>query len=413
MDRSAFIKPRPCAPRQKGLTLIELMVGLAVALIMSIVIFGVLDFSLNSNKNTSSVSMVNNNVRGALTLLTRDVGSAGFMFGAGQSQCALTLAYDSNMNPSNVTDFPAWAVNQTQGTTLPLGGKTSNYPPVGAPAANSTQVLLMTEAPSVASYMTTGSKTPTLVPAPVSTAAFGNWTNAMSNGTLQLASTQGLAAGDTGLLQVPMSAGLVCMRVPISSVTATSATSTPGTTYMPSGGYSDFKTQIASANFGTLTTSHLQHARLLDMGQSTTALQAIQYWIDDSNGYPVLMRAVYNALTDQIVGQPQAIAPGVVSVQALFGTVPAGAAAGTAPTFKAWSDVQPTDQVVSVAIALISRSLYDDASYTAPSAIVVPQPASGLVSPDAFTNYTVSAKEVHRHFQVSTLVIALRDATWD
>ncbi|MGC8703254.1 MAG: PilW family protein [Thiomonas sp.] len=413
MDRSAFIKLRPCAPRQKGLTLIELMVGLAVALIMSIVIFGVLDFSLNSNKNTSSVSMVNNNVRGALTLLTRDVGSAGFMLGAGQSQCALTLAYDSKMNPSYVSDFPAWAVNQTQGTTLPLGGQASNYPQVGAPAANSTQVLLMTETPSVASYMTTGSKTPTLVPAPVSTAAFGNWTNAMSNGTLQLASAQGLSTGDTGLLQVPMSAGLVCMRVPISSVNATSITSTPGTTYMPGSGYSGFATQIANANFGTLTTSHLQHARLLDMGQSTTALQVIQYWIDDSNGYPVLMRAAYNALTDQIVGQPQAIAPGVVSVQALFGTVPSGAAAGTAPTFKAWSDVQPTDQVVSVALALITRSLYDDASYTAPSAIVVPQPASGLVSPDAFTNYTVSAKEVHRHFQVSTLVIALRDATWD
>jgi type IV pilus assembly protein PilW len=396
--------------RQGGFTLIELMVGLAVALILSVAILAVLEFSINSNSSTSNVTTVNDNVRGALTLFTRDVNSAGFMFGAAQSQCGLTLAYDSATTPQYVQYYPVWAANQTLGSTLPLGGQASNYPTSGS--TNSTQVLLMTSSPSVAQYMTTGASPNALLPAPIATAAYGNWSNSMSNGTLQVGAMQGVTSGDTALLQVPMQAGLVCMRIPVSSVSATSITSAPGSTYMPGGGYSDYATQILNDGYGTLSISHLQHARLLDMGQSSTALQAIQYWIDDSSGYPVLMRGIYNALTDQLI-KSEAIAPGVVSLQALFGTVPTGAAAGTAPTFKAWGDVQPTDQVISVAIALVTRSLYNDPTYTAPPSIVVPQPAAGLVSPDAFSNYTVSSAEAHRHFQVSTVVIAQRDATWD
>ena len=396
---------------QAGLTLIELMVGLAVALILSVIILGVLEFSLNSNKSTSSVTATNTSVRGVMTLLTRDVNSAGFMFGAAQSQCAVTLAYDSALNPNYLQDYPIWSETQTIGSTLPLGGQTADFP--AATSQNSTQVLLLTAAPSVSQYMTTGASPPTLVPAPIATAAYGNWSNAMSGGVLQVGTTQGLAQGDIALLQVPMQAGLVCMRVPISSFSATSITSSPGSTYMPGGGYSAYATQISNAGFGTLTTSNLQHARILDMGQSPKALQFIQYWIDDSSGYPVLMREIFSALTDQPVGQAQAIAPGVVSLQALFGTVPLNSPTGTAPTFKAWSDVQPTDQVVSAALAVVTRSLYNDATYTAPNAIVVPQPAAGLTAPDAFANYTVSSAEAHRHFQVSTVIIALRDATWD
>ncbi len=412
---TAEVLPRGRAGRQAGVTLVELMVAIAVALILSLSILGVLVFSASSNKNATTLGTLNNNIRGVFTLLTMDANSAGFMLGAAQSQCALTLLHDSNLTTQPPNAYPAWAQDQTNKGNLPFTNNTTSYPP--ASWGNDTQILLFTASPSVPQYTTTGASPNALLPSPVSTAAYGaTWTatpSALVSGTLQLTSTSGLTQGDVAMLQVPMSNALVCMRVPVSAISGSTITSTPGAQLMPANAYSDFAQQIPSG-YGVLGIGQLQHARLLDLGQSNSSMQIVEYWIDDSNGYPVLMRSVYSALTDSLIGT-DALAPGVVSLQALFGTIPQGAKPGTViPTFKAWSDVDSaTDQVVSVALAVVTRTLYDDSSYTAPATITVPQPASGLTAPDAFTDYKVSTAEQHRHFQVNTIVIALRDATWD
>ena len=416
---TAEVLPVHRAARQAGVTLVELMVAIAVALILSLSILGVLTFSASSNKNATTLGTLNNNIRGVFTLLTMDANSAGFMLGAAQSQCALTLMHDSKLSTQPPNAYPAWAQDQTNKGNLPFSNNTTSYPP--ASWGNNTQILLFTASPSVPQYTTTGASPKALLPGPISTAAYGSsWTKgtgALNTGTLQLTTASGLSQGDMAMLQVPMSGSLVCMRVPVSTISGSTITSTPGSQFMPSGAYSDYSTQISniSSSYGSLGVGQLQHARLLDLGQSASSMQIVEYWIDDSNGYPVLMRSVYSALTDSLVGSTDALAPGVVSLQALFGTIPQGAKPGTViPTFKAWSDVDPaTDQVVSVALAVVTRTLYDDSSYTAPATITVPQPASGLTAPDAFTDYKVSTAEKHRHFEVNTIVIALRDATWD
>lgn len=421
MDKSASIEFAPQSLRQEGFTLVELMVGLVIASILAIVMLTVLVFSFNSSKSSADVTSDNSNMRTVLTLLTRDVGSAGFMVGNAQSACAITLAYDSAANPQYIQYNTAWAANQINGSTLPLGGAAAtaeNYPPPSS--ANVSQVLMMTEAPSFPGYAgipPSGGAPSRQLPSQIPTVPFGNWTGAMASTTLIVHPARNNAnTGDTGFIHVPMSSGTVCLRIPITSVSANSITSLPST-YMPGGGYTDFATELTSlglTGLGALTVSNLQRASIVDLGSSPGTLQAIQYWIDGSGSFPVLMRGVYNALNDQPVGQPEAIAPGVVSLQVLFGTVPVGSSPGTTPTFKSWSQVAPgTDQVISVAIAVVSRSLHNDSTYTAPTIITVPQPAAGLVAPNAFMNYTRSASEIHRHFEVSTVLIALRNATWN
>lgn len=418
MRRSASTTERAAAVScriQAGVTLVELMVAIAVALILSLSVLGVLVFSASSSKNAATMGTLNNDIRGVLTLLTRDANSAGFMLGAAQSQCALTLTHDSNLNTQPPAIHSTWAQDQTNSGNLPFSNNTTSYPP--AHWSNSTQVVLFAASPSVPQYTTTGTTPNAVLPGPISTAVYGSaWSGTMTSGTLQLSSASGITAGDTAMLEVPMTGGLVCMRIPLSTVTGSTVTSTPGSTYMPSHAYEDFKDAIttASSSYGALGVGQLQHARVLDLGgASSNSMQIVEYWIDSSSGYPVLMRSVYNALTDSLV-ETDALAPGVVSLQALFGTIPSNGVIGTtAPTFKAWADVGATDQVVSVALAVVTRTLYDDSSYTAPSTITVPQPASGLASPDAFQNYSVSSAEQHRHFQVNTILIALRDSTWD
>ena len=410
---------------ERGLTLIELMVSLAVATILGLAILGVITYGAGRDRASSNATDLNDNARAALTLLTRDVASAGFMFGAAQSQCALTLSYDGSFPSGYVPMNPIWTVQQAAGSVLPMGGTpmpptsgaTENYP--ASPNTNVTQVLLISSAPSVSTYIAQTS-------APIYIVQFGTTQSSSGGGaiastqlpvsTLTLNSTTGINPGDTAFLQVPMNGGNVCMRIPIvniGSATGGGATyiDSKPSPYMPSNGYGDFASQIPPG-YGTLTNSNLLHSRILDLGSSQDTLEIVQYWIDDSQKFPVLWRATYSALTDSLI-HSEALAPGVVSLQVLFDTVPKGSPSGTPLTWKSWPDVLSTDQIVTADVAIVARSLHSDLAYTAPTTIVVPQPASGLVSPDAFVNYVPQANEVHDHFSVYTAQLALRNLTWN
>ncbi|MHB8409462.1 MAG: PilW family protein [Acidiferrobacterales bacterium] len=416
MVRSASIK----SPREQGLTLVELMVSLAVASILAIAILGTLGFSFHRNRVSSDAVAMNDDARAALTLISRDVASAGFLFGSAQSQCAVTLTYDSAGSPAYVQMHPIWAQTETAGQTLPLGNVTADYPPAGdTNASGVAQVLLTASAPSAASFIAQTASPLYIVQ--FGTTQSGNGQGALAStqlptDTLALNSTQGIQSGDTAYLQVPMNGGTVCMRVPIVKVGAgtgggaTYIDSKPSN-YMPSNGYQDFGPQIP-ASYGTLTNGALLHARILDLGQTPQTLEIVQYWIDDSQNFPVLMRGTYSGLTDAPLST-DALAPGVVSLQVLFATIPQGAPTGTPVTWKSWGDVLAGDQVLEADVALVVRTLHPDPTYTAPTTIVVPQPVPGLTGTDAFVNYVRQPSEVHDHFQVYTASLFLRNLAWE
>jgi type IV pilus assembly protein PilW len=180
---------------------------------------------------------------------------------------------------------------------------------------------------------------------------------------------------------------------------------------MPTNGYQDYSTQIP-ASYGSLTNNSLLHAHLIDLGQNTTTLSVDQFWIDGSQGYPVLMLSSYSSLNDQLLTQ-QALAPGVVSVQLLFGVVPLGSTVGAAqPTWKTWGSISPSDQIVAADLAVVMRTLHPDPNYSAPSKVVVPNPSQGLSAPNAFVDYIPQPSEAHEHFAVFTREVALRNLIW-
>ncbi len=396
--------------RIHGLTLIELMVALTISAILGLVVFITLGFGFRQDADNSSLTQMNDNARAALTLLTRDLQSAGFMLSIAQPRCQLTLTYDSNQS-GYATQGPVWAASQASGTALPLQTSAPGYG-----SGYGQQALMMTSAPSIPQYV--ANSIPPLSVVQFGTTQSGSGQGAMNStqlpiSTNQLLSGQGVNVGDIAYLAVPMSGGIVCLRIPIVNNNASSG---QGATYiksspsnlMPSTGYTGYAGQVPAA-FGTLANSNLVHAQLIDLGSAPDTLEIQQYWISESSGqsFPVLQRSTYDAMSDALISQ-QAIAPGAVSLQALFGVIPSGQ---TAIAWKTWGDVAPTDQLVEVALALVMRTLQADPQYTAPSSISVPQPSSTASAPDAFVPYTPSSSELHHHFAVYVTQVWLRNVT--
>ena len=406
MARSASSK------RAHGLTLIELMVALTISAILGLVVFITLGFGFRQDADNSGLTQMNDNARAALTLLTRDLQSAGFMLSMAQPHCQLTLTYNSKQNGYS-TQAPVWAASQASGTALPLQTAAPGY---GSGYAQ--QALMMTSAPSIPQFV--ANSMPALSVVQFGTTQSGSGQGAMNStqlpvSTNQLLSGQGLNIGDIAYLAVPMNGGIVCLRIPIVNNNASTG---QGATYiksspsdlMPSTGYTGYAAQIPGA-FGTLSNGNLIHSQLIDLGSATGTLEIQQYWINKSSGqtFPVLQRSTYDAMSDALISQ-QAIAPGAVSLQALFGVIPSTATLGqTAPTWKTWGNVGPTDQLVEVALALVMRTLQADPQYTAPKTITVPQPASNLAAPDKFVDYTPGTAEAHHHFAVYVTQVWLRN----
>jgi hypothetical protein len=128
--------------------------------------------------------------------------------------------------------------------------------------------------------------------------------------------------------------------------------------------------------------------------------------VDNSGTFPTLMRANYSLLDDTIIGVPQSIAAGVVSLQVLFGVDPANTGAVTA--YESAATVTASkhwDTVLTAKLALVTRTVNDDpdsTGYTGPTTVVIGTP---------FTNLTVPASQ-HR-YTVNTTEVALRNYAWN
>lgn len=388
--------------RQAGFTLIELMVAMLVALVLAAALV-LLQAKLSQQVVRSrDVAARDDQARLAMDRIVADLSSAGFLFGGTQMICNALFSYNSATSALS-TRHPVDAVVASNGLTLGFAPSlTLNYPPTGV----SSDVLVMTGSADSSRFND--------ATAPLINAAPSSTIKPVTTGSVPLVSTGGVAAGDAGILQVPLSGKRACVRVPLSTVQAgVSVSSAVGAT-MPSTYYAAFSTPMTNAGFASgLTDAAIFQGQMVDIGTTATStlFTTVYYVSNPSGGYPTLMRATYNLVDDSVVGTPQAIAAGVIALQVRFGVDPGNTGAvteydtaATVTTNKTW------DFVRSIRILLVGRPLTDDpdTTYTWPSS-----PNIGLSSP--FTDFAIPkspADMTHRRYSVQQTEIAARNQLW-
>ncbi|WP_449370254.1 PilW family protein [Thiomonas sp.] len=413
--------------RQRGLSLIELMIALVIGLIFSLAVLLVQASLTRENVRMSDVTLRDNQARTALDLITRDLSNAGFMLGGVQSRCNIMLAYNSSLPAQQFfAQYPVSAASQPLAlptSTSPLPTNTPDPNAYGNATQQFTDMLFFTGTDTAIQVPSNGNP-PTYV-VQNSTAQASTGQGAINSSTLPLGSTAGIQPGDTALLRMPLNGKLVCFRVPIADVgPSTSPPSTyidsKSTNLFPSTGYSAFEGQLQTAGIlpagGILTNANFVQARLTDLGASTaTTRRTIVYYIgtytDASGGsYPILVRAILNSQTDELISA-NPIAAGVVSLQALFGVDETNS--GGVTNYLTWPDVlngNYTGAVRSVLFALVTKTLHGDPKYNAPAKITIPSPAGA--GNDKFTSYTVPASYAQDRFSLIESEVAVRNQLW-
>ncbi len=385
-----------------GFTLVELMVALLLSLLLAVAILKMQTKTASQSVRIADTGTRDTQARAAMDLMTHDITGSGFLFGNLLHTCEALVTYNSGA-PGYFAHHPVDAVSAVSGTKMKFAPSiTLNYP-AGAVSAVQTDVLV-----TMATSATTQFNSSTNVVR----GDTGSGMNPLSTGVTAMKATTGFAANDAAIMQTPLGTSLPCLRVPITSFTATSLTSSSGTT-MPTGGYSGFVSPMATAGFSTaLTNVGIFNSWVTDIGTAATSTQQfVVYYIDGSGSFPVLMRAVYSLADDTVVTAPQPIAAGVVSMRVSFGVDPAGTGAvsayeesATVTSNKHWSAVR------SVRIALVTRTINDDpnadnAGVTGPTTIPI-----GPVSSAWFTSLSVPASK-HRYI-VNTTEVGYRNWLW-
>jgi type IV pilus assembly protein PilW len=453
-DRSA---PRRL-PLHAGLSLVELMVALVVALLFSLAVLQVQAVLTRQNMQLSDVTQRDDQARAALDIVTQDLSNAGFDYSGVQAQCNAILAYDAaGAMPGVIEQFPVAATAQTASTQLPTA---SSQPTVGP----GSYVSAISNAPTsmVSIYVAQSAlTTPQSNGAPAvynvqntvvldsSGKNIGTSTNSgsISTGQLPLQSTADIASGSIGYLRLflaptstfnyPM---IGCVRIPVNATPSSNTITSSGSSLFPSGGYSAYTAQMrsdgllgssASLNNNSLLSSRIYYPFVSPTPSSTNPVPIqIVYYIGMSTpgaaagaagNYPELMRATINALNDQIIAQPTPVAAGIVSLQLLYGvdstqTDPSDRSSNNIDKYLSWPDVVTkhlTNAVHSVLFTIVAKSLHSDPDpnkYSAPATIKIPQPS--LSGSDTFTDYPVPTAYAHDHFSVLQSEVAVRNQLW-
>ena len=416
---------RTARRKQRGLSLIELMVALVIGLIFSLAVLLVQSSLSKQNVQMSDVMERDTQTRAALDLISTDLSNAGYMMDGVQAPCAARLAFDSKVQSTPFFQYPVSANAQASNTALPTSTALSatTPQPTYVPAGGRTDMISITGATSARIAPTGGNPTTFVVQ---NTVATSSTNNAVQDSTLPLGSVTGVAAGDSALLRMPLNQAIVCFRVPVAAVdtSTTPPTITSMNTLFPGNAYSGFNTALQNAHLfptgvSTLQNANLVQARLTDEGStSSSTLQTVVYYVANasnvaSNGtLPMLMRATINAANDQMIGTPQPLAAGVVSLQALFGVDETNSGAVT--NYLRWSNVVSngyTNDVRSVLFAVVSRTLHSAPGNPTVTSVAVPSPMSGTGN-DTFAAYVPAAAEQQNRFSVVESEFALRNALW-
>lgn len=397
------------ACKTQGFTLIELLVALAVGLLLVLAILVVQVRLAEQNTTINDTYARDNEARGAMDLIGRDLSSNGFLLGAVNLRCPFILNYDSAVATSPMfATFPVAASPAVAGNSIAAIAGTAptlSYPASGSGIA--TDVLTISSTTSLSRF--SDALSPTVRANP------NGAINTLSSGQLPVVSSASLTATDVGLVQVPFYGDRLCIRAPISQLGSASGSAYVQSTgaLMPPGAYQDFATQLTSFGVSSskvLSNAQLHQAKLTDLGAATGGQTAVTnaYYVDTSGAFPMLMRATINAMNDTVIGAPQTIAAGVVSMQVRFGVDTTGT--GTVGSYMTWANVVATGNtanVRSVAVGLVIRSLYPDKN--------VNNTVGSTINPGAsfgFQPYIRTASDIHLRFATLHTEMAMRNQLW-
>ena len=391
----------PTRASSTGFTLIELMVALVLSLLLVVAMLKVQSSLAQQTVVSSDSGVRDNEARAATNLVTQDLGNSGFLVADSQWPCTALFTYNNTTGTNTYYAHHAVdAIPATTTVTLPFAmGLTLNYPVTGSGIPS--DVIAMTGSNDATDFSA----------APVVLANPNGGALTYTTGVIPILANAALTSAQKfGVFQItygvpPAPSRTACYRMPIGAIGIAPATVTADTTtnLFPGTFFAGFAPSLAAAGFqGAPSNAVMFQGHLLSMGVTPNQVTNV-YYVDKSLPYPVLMRAQYSLANDALIGTPHAIAAGVVSIQALFGVDPgltgaitAYESAATVTTSIHW------DFVRSVRIAIVSRSLNDDANYTA---------ANPLVLSNNFANISTAAFP-HRRYQTNYIEMAARNTLW-
>ena len=423
--RAQMFNRQTSAAVQHGFTLIEMMVALGIGLLLTLAIL-ITQLNLSGqNMRSSDVAFRDNEARAALGVISQDVSNSGMLFGNSTLNCNYLLNYNKNYA---TTPFPHYRIMAKAGgaaATLPIAVTPTisfNYPAAGS--SNRSDILFLRVTPDATQLVDASNSIANTLPYP--------GILPLTSGSIPLTSLGTIAAGDVGLLQVPVSAGgasptEVCFRAPISSINAASTSfAATDATYMPANFFGGFTGTVSTLTGVTLTNNLIStSSKFIDLGTAANTNQRVYvYYVADddsaSEPWPRLVRATINPLNDAQIGNPQDIAAGVVSLQVLFGLGSAAPSAGTLGsvtsyvTGAALSGTPSNIPLVrTVKILLISRAVFSDPKYSNSASTALNTATFKVFDPgNGFTAYTPSTAEQQQRFTTQIVEIPIRNMLW-
>lgn len=409
--------PLTPARRQSGVTLIELLIAMLISLVLAIAVM-VVQRSLTMQKTRSSdVGLRDNEARAALDLMAHDVSSAGFLFGGSHLPCDALYTYNSN---GHYKRLPVDAFAATFNAVMPFALTPSlklNYPATGS--VTPSDVLVVTGAVDSSNFSSARSPAVPVLNLP------GAY-SPLNTGRLPVKTLTGLTVNHVGVVNVADNSKRACLRVPFTALAVVGGvpeiSSTGG--IMPSTFYAGFGAQMLPPAFaGPLSDAQvLAGASVVDLGDPNQAVAPARhtttaFYIDANTangGWPMLMRASYSMLNDSVVaGSPQPIAAGVVSLQVLFGVDPGLTGQVTDYMTAAHVRAAGIQEIRSVRIAMLNRTLFEDPDLKTPPPNPYPIPQTLLSGQtDKFADVAYPAGFEKYRFSLHQVEVAVRNCLW-
>jgi len=393
-------------PAQAGFTLVELLVALILALLLSVAMLKMQGSLAQQTVRNVDAGVRDEQWRTAVDTMTRVVSSSGFVLGGTQKPCNEMFTYNSAAGPANkyFTHHAVDSAVAANGLRLAYAsGLTLNYPAAGSPIPS--DVLAVTTSNDASSFNNAVSP---------AVAVFSNSLyTPSSTGVLPVQTTTGVTVNDAAVLQVGLTNRIACIRLKMTAVGLPAGTVTAGGTFSPATFFNGFAPSLAAAGYPALTDASIFQGQLVDLTPTPTAVTQVFYIDGTTYAFPVLMSAQYGFGDDALVANSaQIVAAGAISLQVRYGVDPGKTGAVTA--YESAATVTANnhwDVVRTVNMLLVTRSLADDPAYTAPA--TVPLPTLPFASSDQFRAVPVPATLPNRHYVVNQFEVAERNVLWN
>ena len=321
--------------REKGVTLIELLVALVIGSLLAIAIFQFFLSSSQTVTNQSSTTQLFQRGRNALAILRQSVESSGFGLPS-VSDCPNGIAaYNSNQSTAVLSLTAVTASTQSSGAYSPAIGTYTVTTVSGGASFGNAPLTQITSIPSTSSQR------------------------------VFLTSTNLIEDGDMFIVQIP---GQACLMAQVTNTEVNGGAigivhNSGRSVYNPSGG---FKT-LADALYPGLSTKDFAGANFIDLGNNQFTINVFSIGDDQGSGTPTLYLTQYAA--NNTPPARQALARGVVDLQIEYGV-------GSNGAISKWmfpETYTPTvgQEILAVRIVMLVRSTRYMPNETSPATIPV------------------------------------------